>query len=319
MTVHTIDPDTGSDLTGAPGPSVEVLLPDERHSIGRICRNERDTLRLFALPRLAEVWHRDSEEFSPTYNFEGGLAYADGRVFTGTGPGLGQGEGQLLALREETGELLWSVDLKEFGGPVEGGKWNPMVSHGLVVINARGGTAAFDVTNGRLAWTAPRAGARAVYGSRVYVSASGWYSVIDLESGRVLLDREISKDMRSVCPLVFSKVSTQINVSETHVFAGDADGGLWGWERDTGEVVWHDHPKGADAFVGVLPVIAGGRLYVGSQGFPKGPSYLYCYEEDRGASDRRPEIAPSVTTRSRQPKPKARAAAKGRVSKRTRG
>lgn len=105
------------------------------------------------------LWEYDPE----VYNQEGrmvragwgirGIAYADGKVFTGTR------DGRLIAVNARNGELLWSVDTLDEadGGYITGPPW---IAGNKVVIGfggadyqpVRGYVTAYDIDTGERAW-----------------------------------------------------------------------------------------------------------------------------------------------------------------------
>src|SRR5262249_15755650 len=133
--------------------------------------------------RLTPQWERVASDLpgSVEGDFDTQIACANRRVFVGCGR-------RLIAISDETAVLVWSADLKGVGGPPPILKWNPMVSGGLVVINTGSSTAAFEGESGRLVWKVAKRGARAIYDGRVYLVVQGSYVVLDLRSGKELLN-----------------------------------------------------------------------------------------------------------------------------------
>jgi outer membrane protein assembly factor BamB len=178
-----------------------------------------------------------------------------------------------------------------------------MLSAGCLVFLTGNATVALDVASGKVRWSLPVVGARTVYDGRVYmIGAEQRYVVADLRSGEVLLDVRLGdRLLRAAGEPV--ECGSRLAVSDTHVFFGDLRGRVWAIERESGKPVWFDRPPGAQMFLGVIPVISDGRLYIGSTVLPpqKGPTYLYCYEEAEGLT--------AVSARSAAAKPEQKATA----------
>jgi outer membrane protein assembly factor BamB len=187
---------------------------------------------------------------------------------------------ELLAINTSNGTVRWRALLRSVGGAITlPGKSVPMASQGLVVIGAGGGTAAFRVSSGELAWLFPYYGTRAIYGGRVYLTTIDSCHVVDLATGEALLQVPLASLAETRWGLHGVQFSSHLAVSETHGFIGDTRGRLYAFDRTTGEPVWMDRPKGITGFSGNIPVIAGNRLYISSFSMaPAPPPRLYCYE-----------------------------------------
>jgi outer membrane protein assembly factor BamB len=160
------------------------------------------------------------------------------------------------------------------------GFWQPMVAERKVVILTHDGTTAFDADTGHIVWCYTRQhGHRMIYDGRVYMIDQAYYTILDLQDGRELLRVRMLDQLRQKWGLDDVGISTGLLVSETHAFFGDGAGRLFAVERDTGEPVWFDRPKGTRGYLGVIPVVAGNRLYITTFSMdPKRPGQLYCYE-----------------------------------------
>lgn len=209
--------------------------------------------------------------------FDAHVASTDQRIFVQRGD-------TILGLAAETGFEQWAASLTSLGGGADFGKWRPMVSDNrLIVTTASGATVAFDVDRGRQLWWVPDAGARIVYGERLYMlGQQGTYLILD-KDGNKLLEVPLVERIRAKWGLTASDLNTHLAVSETHVFFGDASGRVYAIGRDTGEPVWSHRPEDTTGFLGAMPVIAAGRLFISSFSMdPKRPPRLYCYEPTSG-------------------------------------
>ena len=269
---------------------LKALLPDG-YFLGR-SRLERDdgspgsSLALIRLGDLASVWQKVSEGQYTTRDgprrdiqFDQDLAVLSDRIFIGRGD-------TLVCLERSNGREIWSSPVDKLGGPMDPGKWKPMVAQGLVVVSVIGGTAAFDVETGELSWLFDKnRGSRMVYGGRVYLVNSetnslGSYHVVDLVTGELLQERSTAA-MAADNPEFESVFFTSSPlVAESHVFIGDGIGRLWALDRDSGTPVWFHRTREGQAFLGSVPVPAGNRIYITSFSMdPRHPSRLYCYEQ----------------------------------------
>jgi len=99
-----------------------------------------------------QTWKHDPAKLAFMFGVNRGVAYADGRIFSGTL------DGRLIALDAKTGSLLWSVQtVPESGGKTITGA--PRTFDGRVIIDKadaysgeRGYVTAYDAASGRQLW-----------------------------------------------------------------------------------------------------------------------------------------------------------------------
>jgi len=279
-----LDLHTGRELRSAACDHlIDKILPGGQIFVGSTTKQLSEeqfkfVVAMVELSREVEVlWTRSTEHDYRNgpcdVAYDSDVACDEERVFVVRGS-------ELVALDLKTGEDDWAAPLRALGGaPTFQGKSLPMVAQGLVVINTAGGTAAFSVADGQCSWFFPKAGARSVYGGRVYFVTTDEYYILDLMTGACLLQVPFAAMVEQKWRLKRVQCASHLAVSDTNGFVGDTRGRLYSFERDTGEPVWKDQPEGITGFSGNIPVIAGNRLYISSFSMaPAPPPRLYCYE-----------------------------------------
>jgi len=194
-------------------------------------------------------------------------------------------DARVFALRRDTGAPLWSKPMDIDRPPSGNSRWQPVIANGLLVFSTLGGTAAFALKDGKPVWFERVGGARTVYGDRIYLQGMGVGAgmpakivALDLRTGRTVWRREYPELFRKGAD---NRLAGKVGVSETHLFAADEAGWVWAFDKESGEPVWQHRPAGSSGFSPwTAPVIAGGRLFVASQGRS---SSLYCFEPTQAA------------------------------------
>jgi outer membrane protein assembly factor BamB len=286
--LRQISPTTGEILEEIPSTfAIATLLPRNKRFIGKRLSDDARAVRKSDLA-LVELnggafvkWKISTTgKFRPPgaprlepNRFSYDVAYCDGRVFVGRGD-------TLLALDAESGIELWASSLRDFGGPVGPDGWDPMVGEDKVLINVGTGVVAFDTASGQPCWRFAHKGGRSVYDGLVFIiTREGLYSVLTLTDGRELqhcdVAATIANKWKSYRPTFLSTPA----VTDSHAFLPEEGGYLFALDRQTGIPVWRHRPRDATGYLGALPVVIDGRLYVSTVGWDKRhPSRLYCYE-----------------------------------------
>ncbi|GAB5442682.1 MAG: hypothetical protein Fues2KO_30310 [Fuerstiella sp.] len=150
-------------------------------------------------------------------------------------------EGQVMAVEQDTGRLLW----RRYWPHVYLSFTSPLY-HNEKLLIPQGGirqsrVRCLDATNGRLLWAAPFTGSPGwsrqfppvVHGNvAIYASGSGEYAAQGSEKAFVFKDEpQPAADGREVMSWIFSNA--------TPFSPKDHKPQVWAWNLDTGEVVWH--------------------------------------------------------------------------------
>ncbi len=151
------------------------------------------------------------------------------------------GDGKVFGLSGNTGKRLWIYD-RTVPSLTLRGTSNPVISDDLVIAGFDGGKmAALDVRTGKLAWEASVAVARGstdvermvdidstpleVDGVIYIATLQGHLSALQLETGRVLWDREISS-------------YAGFGADQQNIYVTDDESHIWAFERFTSTSVW---------------------------------------------------------------------------------
>ncbi len=247
---------------------LQTLLPERGQFVG--CRwGEGVTPSRVALVDLTDAtsrWQRSLAQLR-----DSGVCDSD-HVYVVSGE-------DVIALGLDDGDEVWRTDLTPLGGLMGMIAPQPMVAENKVVVRTRTGTVAFDAQSGQTAWYYDEGGWRMIYDGRVYMVDQAYFTILELQNGRELLRVRVLDEIERKWGLDDVGISTGLLVSETHAFFGDGAGRLFAVERDTGEPVWFDRPKGTRGYLGAIPAVAGNRLYITTFSVdPKRPGQLHCYE-----------------------------------------
>jgi len=195
-------------------------------------------------------------------------AVADGRVY------ISSDDGSLYAVDQKNGQLLWKTDIgnmtprdkrvKLGSSPEPTGfdyrQSSPVISEGRVYVgSADGSIYAITADSGEIDWTYQtgkkiRATA-AVADGVVYIGS--WdeiFYALDAEKGRLIWKFEVGGEVQSL-PLVQDGV----------VYTASRKASIFALDAKTGEKRW-EHSYGGNMWVESSPVIAYGRVYIGSSG-----------------------------------------------------
>ncbi|MBT7951680.1 MAG: outer membrane protein assembly factor BamB [Gammaproteobacteria bacterium] len=151
------------------------------------------------------------------------------------------GDGKVFGLSGNSGKRLWIYD-RTVPSLTLRGTSNPIISGDLVIAGFDGGKmAALDVRTGKLAWEASVAVARGstdvermvdidstplIVDGVIYIATfQGHLSAMQLETGRVLWDRDISS-------------YAGFGVDQQNIYVTDDKGHIWAFDRFTSTEAW---------------------------------------------------------------------------------
>ena len=168
------------------GPAWSSLLVVSNHVYTQEQRGEKETVVCYDAQSGDQTWiHEDNARFDEAVSGAGPRAtptFANGRLFTLGGTGL------LNCLDAETGQLVWTQDIKaasQANVPMWGFASSPLVSGEVVVVYAGGeadkGLLAYKIQSGELKWAAG-AGASS-YSSPQLTSLAGVPQCLMLHDG----------------------------------------------------------------------------------------------------------------------------------------
>ncbi|MBM3475760.1 MAG: hypothetical protein FJX75_21040 [Armatimonadetes bacterium] len=161
-------------------------------------------------------------------------------------------DGQLYALAERDGQVLWSVNT---GAPVRSTPvaWDKKV----LVVNEEGVALALHGSDGREAWRQQLPGSPG--GSP---SIDGTRAIVPLRVGRLVGLDLATGEAESTAEIPGQIGSTPIGVQGPLLYVGSANGHLYGLDRSNGAVRW-DFATGAP--ISASPAVAHGQLVCGSE------------------------------------------------------
>lgn len=252
--------------------SMEAMLDDESAFIGTNVLQAKPAIidlgRVDLTPEVRVKWRIRSRQGEDPGRFSFSVCVAAGRV-------VASRESGLEALDIETGEVLWARRSDSPGLH----RWNPVATKNHVVVDTSRGTEVLELETGRVCWATTLCGPRRVGDGRLFMLVSGSRLLeFDLETGAVHRDSDLRANARrewSIDPLFV----TDLAVSQTDIFVGDAEGRLWGFTRATGRATWTHKPTDTSGYGPTVPVIAGGgKLYIsGGRWTATEDPCLYCY------------------------------------------
>ena len=148
-------------------------------------------------------------------------------------------EGQILAVEQDTGRLLW----RRYWPDVYLSFTSPLyVDEKLIVPQAgmkHSRMRCLDAATGRLLWEAPFTGSPSwsrqfppvVHGNvAIYASGSGQYAAQGTEKPFVFRGEPVEQDGREVMSWIYS--------NDNPYYPKDHRPRVWAWDMDTGEIVW---------------------------------------------------------------------------------
>ena len=148
-------------------------------------------------------------------------------------------EGQIIAVEQDTGRLLW----RRYWPDVYLSFTSPLYTDGKVIVPQAGikrsQMRCLDAATGRLLWEAPFTGSPSwsrqfppvVHGNvAIYASGSGEYAVQGTEKPFTFRGKPVEREGREVMSWIYS--------NDNPYYPKNHRPRLWAWDLDTGKVVW---------------------------------------------------------------------------------
>jgi len=157
----------------------------------------------------------------------------------------------------ETGKLVWELSLEDIWSNV----YEHLVWKDLVIILMGLKTKAFDIHTGTLRWEQQVKGflQGTIYGDKLYLIDNQYYGVLDVTTGEIIVEKDISHIYNSFGVAAESVLQYGVAITETQAVFATSIGVLFVLDKWTGEVLWHYQGNG---IINVKPLVYNQRIYI---------------------------------------------------------